>query len=110
MINSDRIKNLKGDQTMNDTDDRIKFGGNGAIAALFLTYHDADGWFRDPEYKGPCEAVDPDKVNQLTDAIQDLVANIVSSILDAGSERDAVNESDDLHAAIWAELHSWTAR
>jgi hypothetical protein len=106
---------------MTNTDQYIETGGNAALAALFLDYHSthrADGahrlhdgtaWFRDPDYAGPCEAINPDQINELTDAIQDFIANVISSILDAGSERDAVNENDDLHAAIWAELKGWVS-
>lgn len=80
---------------------------NYQLAEQFLNTHDTDGWFRDPNYEGPCEAIDPAKIDQLTDAIQDFIANVIASILDAGSERDAVNEAEELRTAIANELRSW---
>lgn len=66
--------------------------------------------YRDPNYKGPCEAIDPDKIQALAEDLLDLIANVVSTIIDAGSERDAVNENENLLHAIKLELNGWTAR
>ena len=97
-------------------EDFIDRGGNAALAALFLDYHSAkrphDGtaWFRDPDYDGPCEAINPNQIAELAGHIQDFIANVISSILDAGSERDAVNENDDLRFELEKELSGWVAR
>ena len=113
-IESPMIKGMKGIKM--DIEAMIEHGGNSGLAALFLDYHsthrphDGTTWFRDPDYAGPCEAINPDQIDELTDAIQDFIANVISSILDAGSERDAVNESDDLRDAIANELKGWEAR
>lgn len=99
-----------------NTDDFIEHGGNAALAALFLDYHsthrphDGTAWFRDPDYSGPCEAVNPDQIDELTDLIQSFIADVIASILDAGAERDAVNESEELRTAISNELNGWTAQ
>lgn len=102
--------------TMADTQTFIDQGGNGALAALFLDYHDAqqphDGtaWFRDPDNAGPCDAIDPNKIEVLALALQDFIANVIAAILDAGSERDAVNENNLLFDAISNELKDWVAK
>jgi arabinogalactan endo-1,4-beta-galactosidase len=81
---------------------------NADLAVAFLREHDPEAFFRDPTYDGVAEAIDTAKVDKLTDALQDFVANVVSTILNAGSERDAVNENEVLRAAIQAEMLSWT--
>jgi hypothetical protein len=45
-------------------------------------------------------------VPQIADELTSIIANVVASYLDAGSERDAVQES--LGPVIEAELHSWS--
>lgn len=49
-------------------------------------------------------------VDLLTDAIQSLIAEVVATLIDAGSERDAVLENEELRAAIAKELNSWTEK
>src|SRR5687767_8476291 len=65
-------------------------------------------WPRDPHYTGPCALIDVDKVTQLTDLLMRLVAEVVVQIIDAGSERDAVNENEELRGALRAELYGWS--
>jgi len=85
-----------------------------ALAAEFISSldeqqpHDGTAWFRDPDYSGPCELLDSNKVDILAAGILDFIANVVANIIDAGSERDAVNENADLLEAIKAELKGWT--
>lgn len=67
------------------------------------------GAMRDPEYDGPCELINIETVEPLARGIQDLIANIISTLIDAGSERDAVNENEELFTTIRAELTGWTA-
>lgn len=52
--------------------------------------------------------VDLAAVDTLTDELMMLTANIVATLINAGSERDAVLENETLRSAIWNELSSWT--
>ena len=51
--------------------------------------------------------INPKAVDDLADALQAVIAEVVSTIIDAGSERDAVMENDKLSAAIAEELRGW---
>jgi hypothetical protein len=82
--------------------------GNAELAWAFLDHHDSEGWFRDPAYDGPCEVLDSAKVDEVADLLLDFIANVVASIIDAGSERDAVNENETLLAELRKELRGWT--
>lgn len=82
---------------------------NGELAQLFLNAHDPEEWFRDQGYTGPCEAIDSVRVDELAGLILDFVANVVANIIDAGSERDAVNENEALLTALREELQGWTS-
>lgn len=77
-------------------------------AAEILVNADASLW-RDPNYHGPCEAVDPAKIEELAELILATIAEVIATVLDAGSERDAVNENEALLDAIAEELRGWTA-
>lgn len=76
---------------------------NRALAHLFiqnlpqetLEHHMHDRGF-------DLEAVEP-----IANELQDFIAEVISSLIDAGSERDAVNESEDLHTALTNELKGW---
>lgn len=65
-------------------------------------------WPRDPHYEGPCNLIDVEKVEQLTDLLMRFVAEVVVAVVDAGSERDAVNENEDLRRELLKELYGWT--
>lgn len=82
------------------------------IADLVLDLVEARGGVpvRDPDYDGPCEAVNPLAVEALAETALDLVANMVATIIDAGSERDAVNENETLLSELRKEFAGWTAR
>ena len=80
---------------------------NSDIAEAFLNLHDPKGWFRSTTFEGPCQAIDLQRLSELTDLVQDLIANIVAQIIDAGSERDSVNESEQLREALLTELSGW---
>lgn len=51
----------------------------------------------------PHEAVDP-----IANAIQMIVAEAIQAWIDAGSERDAVMENEQLHNALVAEVFGWS--
>jgi hypothetical protein len=76
------------------------------IATDFLDTAYPQDWARRDH--GDHFSIDANKVDDLTDSILDLIANIVASILDAGSERDAVNENDALREIIADELRGWS--
>lgn len=86
---------------------------NSTLADQFLDHHAPEDWFRvetSDGYKG----IDSDRVPELRDALVDFIAHVISSVIDAGSERDAVNVRDavnenvTLHNAIEEELKGWT--
>lgn len=54
-------------------------------------------------------AIKTDQVDALTDTIMTLVADLVATLIDAGSEREAVEENDALRTAIRDEFAGWTA-
>lgn len=49
-----------------------------------------------------------DKIDEVADAFVCLIADVIASLIDAGSEREAVEENDILRAAIADELKGWT--
>ncbi len=56
------------------------------------------------EFRLPVTA---EKAETLIVEIQDQVANLIASAIDAGSERDAVNEDVDLEEAIRTLVNGW---
>jgi len=80
---------------------------NSRLAEEFLNAHRPDGWFRGQTPEG-FYTIAEHEITDLADAIQDLVADIVASILDMGSERDAVLENEELNDALIAELRGWS--
>lgn len=62
---------------------------------------------REKDYDGPCELIDADRVDDLTDALMRFVAEVVVCIVDAGSEREVVVENEALRGAIFEELKGW---
>jgi len=65
---------------------------------------------RDPEYQGPCSAVNPAAIEDIATTMLDIFANVIATIIDAGSERDAVNENFQLLDMLKTELSCWTAQ
>lgn len=63
-------------------------------------------WNRDfaGRYSDP---VTVEKASALVVEIQDQVANLIASAIDAGSERDAVNEDEELEEAIQTLVEGW---
>lgn len=61
----------------------------------------------DAQVHRPYAAVNPERIELIADAIQSFIAHTVSMLIDAGSERDAVNESTLLHEALMTELKGW---
>lgn len=80
---------------------------NSTLADQFLDHHAPEDWFR-AETSDGYKGVDSNRVPELRDALVDFIAHVISSIIDAGSERDAVNENVTLHNAIEEELNGWT--
>lgn len=52
--------------------------------------------------------IDMNKLDQLTELLQLMIANTVADIIGAGSERDAVMENETLYSAIFDELKGWS--
>ena len=78
------------------------------VAADFLNLSFPDGWAREEMPGVGIYNIDENQVDQLTCEILNLIANIIASILNAGSERDAVNEDEELYTAIKTHLLGWT--
>lgn len=53
-------------------------------------------------------AILTDKVDEIADAFVCLIADVIATLIDAGSEREAVEENDLLRTAITDELKGWT--
>ena len=51
--------------------------------------------------------INKDALEPLTDGIMLFIADIVATLIDAGSEREVVLENDTLRDAISAELKDW---
>ena len=64
---------------------------------------------QDPNYTGPCEAINPPAIELIATTMLDIFANLIATLIDAGSERDAVNENWDLLEELRKELRGWTA-
>jgi hypothetical protein len=55
-----------------------------------------------------CTCIEHTEVEHLAEALQNFIAHVIASVIDAGSERDAVNESEGLRLALIHELDSWS--
>lgn len=67
---------------------------------------------QDPAYHAsgaPCEAINPPAIELIATTMLDIFANVIATLIDAGSERDAVNENWDLLEELRKELRGWTA-
>lgn len=67
---------------------------------------------QDPAYHasgGPCEAINPAAVELIATTMLDIFAKVIATLIDAGSERDAVNENETLLAELTKELEGWEA-
>ena len=53
-------------------------------------------------------AIRADKVDALTDLTIQIIADLAATLIDAGSEREAVEENDALRDAIRAEYTDWS--
>lgn len=58
---------------------------------------------------GSYRAIRKDKVDGIADSLMMICADLIASLIDAGSEREAVLESDGLRDAIVNELNEWSA-
>lgn len=81
---------------------------NGELAEAFLDQQNHATWFRQRIPLVDIYAINPDEVDDLAEALLDFVANVISQIIDAGSERDAVNENEELLEALTKEIRGWT--
>lgn len=59
-----------------------------------------------PEW-GQMPTFDPIAVEYLATEMQVFLASVVAELIDAGSERDAINEDEDLHQALVTLLKGW---
>lgn len=78
------------------------------LADDFLNSHYPDDWCRKPLPDSSQFSIDPAKLDDLVDNLQLFIADVVAAILDAGSEREAVMENEELRAALTSELRGWT--
>lgn len=95
---------------MNDTHD-MPSTNTSAIARAFLdslpeelTPHIRPS--SDPLW-GQAPTFDGVAVDYLTVELQAVIASVIASLIDAGSERDAINEDEDLGSAIETTLKGW---
>lgn len=51
--------------------------------------------------------INPDYIDALAEMFQFTIASVIASIIDAGSERDAVMEDDALNLALANTLKEW---
>jgi hypothetical protein len=63
-------------------------------------YHHDDG-------SRTCD-INPERVTTLADMVVHICAALVSSLIDAGSEREAVMEDEDLYSALCVCFAGWT--
>jgi len=52
-------------------------------------------------------AINPDLMEKIADGIQEFISEVVATLIDAGSEREAVMENEKLSAVILNELKGW---
>lgn len=74
----------------------------------FLNHFYPDNWAREEMPGTSVYAIDKDKIDDLAGNILFFIAEVVAQILDAGSEREAVGENEDLYEEIRKELKGWT--
>jgi hypothetical protein len=92
------------------TNQRTLMPRSTSLTEDFLNEYYPEDWCRHdctPDIPG-LHVIDANRLDDLTNAIQGFVADVIAAILNAGSERDAVMESDQLNRAIHAELASWS--
>lgn len=82
--------------------------GAGDLATLFLNHYFPDDWARQETADG-FFSIDSTKIESLTLELQSFIAEVVASILDAGSEREVVLENQELTDALTNELKGWIA-
>jgi hypothetical protein len=54
------------------------------------------------------DAINPAAIDYIADALMLLTAELVATLINAGSEREAVVENEELRNAIVAELTGWS--
>lgn len=54
-----------------------------------------------------CYSIRLDKVDHITDGVMRLIGDLVATLIDAGSEREAVEENETMRDAIRDELMGW---
>lgn len=52
--------------------------------------------------------INDETIPLIATCLLDTIACLIATLIDAGSERDAVNESDELLLALTTELNGWT--
>lgn len=56
---------------------------------------------------GQAPTFDKTAIDYLTVELQAVIASVIASLIDAGSERDAINEDEQLAHAIETTLRDW---
>jgi hypothetical protein len=66
----------------------------------------------DPDLTVPYEAIftaiDGDRVDDLTDTLLSFIADVIASLIDAGSEREPILENDELRIAIRNQVQDFS--
>jgi hypothetical protein len=78
------------------------------IASDFLERFHPGDWAREEIEGTPAFGIDPNQIDDLTANVMLFIAEVIASIIDTGSEREAVLENEVLHDAIRQELSGWT--
>jgi hypothetical protein len=75
-------------------------------AASTIVDETPDSWLTQHEGIG-CRGIHPDHVRDVANLIHATVAETIAGLIDAGSERDVVNENVELAQAIHNEVNGW---
>lgn len=65
-----------------------------------IVHSDEDNWGQGPTF-------DEKAVETIANELQAFIASVIASLIDAGSERDAIMEDDKLSGALVRVLQEW---
>src|SRR5690349_23585700 len=77
---------------------------NTAVIARIITENIEEKEVRSAEADPPPYLIRKEAVEPLTEMMMEITANVIATILDAGSERDAVMENEELFNALRSEF------
>lgn len=60
------------------------------------------------EYRDATTRIRKDAVEPLTTHLHLFIAHTIAALIDAGSEREAIMENEEIHSAISGEILDWT--